>query len=117
LGIKDSQAQALQEFLAKDKTIYPEGTITGFFGVLTQKAVQRFQCQYNIVCSGAPFTNGYGMVGPRTRAKLNELYSGAPQTEEELIAQLQEQIRILQEKILQVTEQINQLLKQKGLTQ
>lgn len=117
LGVKDIQVQKLQEFLSKDKTVYPEGTITGYFGLLTKKAVQRFQCKYNLICSGAAFTNGYGMVGPRTRMKLNELYAGVSQTEEELTVQLQTQIKVLQEKILQLMEQINQLLKQKAIAQ
>jgi len=121
LGIKNSQVQALQELLAKDKTIYPEGVITGFYGILTQIAVQRFQCQYNIVCSGSPFTNGYGMVGPGTRAKLNELYAGTlqpttpalPQTEkEQLIEQLKAQIKALQEKIVELLNQLVQLLQE-----
>ncbi len=43
---------------------------TGYFGALTQKAVQAFQCDQAIVCSGAPGTTGYGAVGPRTRGVL-----------------------------------------------
>lgn len=112
LGIKDFQVEILQKFLSKDKTIYPEGQITGYFGPATQRAVQRFQCKYKILCSGSPFSNGYGMVGPTTRAKLNQLYKPS---QEELIALLKEQIKILQEKIAFLQNQINQLLKQKGL--
>jgi hypothetical protein len=73
LGLQGNDIRKLQEFLAKDKTIYPEARITGYFGLLTQAAIQRFQCKYNIVCSGTPASTGYGVVGPRTRAKLNEL--------------------------------------------
>jgi len=73
LGSQGNDVKKLQEFLAKDKTIYPEGKITGYFGLLTKKAVQRFQCKYNIVCSGAPYSTGYGAVGPKTREKLNVL--------------------------------------------
>ncbi len=46
---------------------------TGYFGLLTQAGVQKFQCSKGIVCSGSPYTNGYGSVGPRTRAALNSL--------------------------------------------
>lgn len=53
--------------------MYPEKLVTGYFGPLTLKAVQRFQTKYGIVSSGSPSTTGYGRVGPRTRAKLNEL--------------------------------------------
>ncbi len=72
-GSTGDDVRKLQEFLAKDKTIYPEGAVNGYFDVMTQRAVQRFQCKYNIVCSGAPQTTGYGAVGPKTMAKLNEL--------------------------------------------
>lgn len=61
----------LQQMLAKDTAVYPEGLTTGFFGPATLRAVQRFQEKYDIAKKGGP---GYGQVGPQTRAKLNELY-------------------------------------------
>lgn len=73
LGLKDGQVKTLQEFLAKDKALYPEGLVTGYYGKLTTLAVQKFQCKYEIVCSGTAEKTGYGLVGPKTRAKLNEL--------------------------------------------
>src|SRR3989304_8993450 len=45
----DGEVTKLQQFLAQDKTIYPEGLITGYFGSLTQKAVQRWQAKYSVV--------------------------------------------------------------------
>ena len=61
----------LQTFLkAQGTDIYPEGLITGYFGNLTKLAVQRFQEKYNIAKSG---DEGYGYVGPKTRAKINSL--------------------------------------------
>ncbi len=75
-GMKDSDVEKLQEFLVQDKSIYPEGIISGYYGELTVKAVQRFQCKYNIICQGTPETTGYGLVGPKTKAKLNEIYVG-----------------------------------------
>jgi peptidoglycan hydrolase-like protein with peptidoglycan-binding domain len=61
----------LQIFLKNQGTdIYPEGLVTGYFGTLTQKAVQRFQVKYNIAKSGDA---GYGYVGPKTREKINSL--------------------------------------------
>ena len=72
-GQTSEEVRALQEFLAKDPSIYPEGLATGFFGALTEKAVQRFQEKHSIVSSGALETTGYGRVGPKTRMKLNEL--------------------------------------------
>jgi len=44
--------------------------ITGYFGNLTKKAVQNFQEKYNLASQG---DYAYGYVGPKTRAKLNEL--------------------------------------------
>lgn len=73
LGESGSEVKTLQEFLSQTPEIYPERLITGYFGYLTRKAVQRFQCKYNIVCSGDEISTGYGIVGPKTRTKLNEL--------------------------------------------
>lgn len=71
-GSQGSDVRKLQEFLKKDPTTYPEGLVTGYYGALTEQAVQRFQKKYNIASVGIP---GYGTVGPKTRAKLNALMS------------------------------------------
>lgn len=60
--IRNSSGQTVQ--------VYPEGLITGFFGPLTEQAVERFQCALGIVCSGEPNTTGYGQVGPVTQAAM-----------------------------------------------
>lgn len=73
-GVTSSEVESLQTKLAKDKTVYPEGLTTGFFGSLTEKAVQRFQAKYGIVSSGTPATTGYGQVGPKTKAKIAEVF-------------------------------------------
>ena len=75
-GMKSADVKKLQEMLASDPSIYPEGIVSGFFGRLTKKAVQRFQEKYGIVSGGTPDTTGYGYVGPKTRAKLNEVFGG-----------------------------------------
>ena len=72
-GVRNNDVKSLQEFLAKDASLYPEGLITGYFGPLTKKAVQRFQCKYDIICDGDESTTGYGQVGPKTLQKLNQL--------------------------------------------
>ncbi len=70
-GDSGEGVRQLQIFLkAQGPEIYPEGLITGYFGSLTQKAVQRFQEKYGIAKAGDP---GYGYVGPMTRAKINAL--------------------------------------------
>ncbi len=75
-GTKGNDVTALQELLKKDPEIYPEGMITGYYGALTTLAVQRFQFKHGIVTSGDPESTGYGRVGPKTLAKLNEVYGG-----------------------------------------
>lgn len=69
-GDSGAQVSALQSFLAADTSIYPEGLVTGYYGELTTAAVQRYQCQNGIVCSGSVEATGYGRVGPSTLAKI-----------------------------------------------
>lgn len=75
-GSRGQNVTDLQTALKTDSSVYPEGLVTGFYGSLTTKAVQRFQAKYSIVSSGTPSTTGYGRVGPRTMAKLNEVFGG-----------------------------------------
>lgn len=70
IGVKNNQVTLLQQLLAKDPTLYPEGLVTGYFGSATTRAVGRFQVKYGITRPGNP---GYGQVGPLTRKKLNEI--------------------------------------------
>lgn len=46
------------------------GNETNMFGSLTEQAVGKFQIKYGIASPDDP---GFGFVGPKTRAKLNEL--------------------------------------------
>jgi peptidoglycan hydrolase-like protein with peptidoglycan-binding domain len=64
-GMTSEEVKILQEILATDPDIYPEGLITGMFGPLTEKAVKKFQQKFGI--------ESVGNVGPKTLAKLNEL--------------------------------------------
>lgn len=78
-GAKNLDVQRLQEFLNRHGFMVASqgpGSLdeeTQYFGLLTQKAVEKFQKTYGIVSSGSPATTGYGVAGPRTRAKLNSL--------------------------------------------
>lgn len=76
IGMTGADVSALQSFLARNSSIYPEGLVTGYFGSATQAAVQRFQAQYSIVSGGTPATTGYGRVGPRTIAAIGSACAG-----------------------------------------
>lgn len=75
-GSRGANVSNIQAFLASTPSFYPEGLITGYFGTLTQAAVQRFQAFYGIVSSGSPSSTGYGRVGPSTMTKMNALIAG-----------------------------------------
>ncbi|PIR84048.1 hypothetical protein COU18_01420 [Candidatus Kaiserbacteria bacterium CG10_big_fil_rev_8_21_14_0_10_51_14] len=79
-GSRGSDVTSLQQFLAADATLYPEGLVTGYYGSLTAAAVQRFQCRQNIVCEGDAASTGYGRVGPRTLAAVNAAMAGGAGT-------------------------------------
>lgn len=77
VGSTGSDVTELQTYLAKSASIYPSGLVTGYFGPLTQAAVQRFQAAQGIVSEGSPETTGYGRVGPTTMARINSLLGGS----------------------------------------
>jgi len=75
-GDSGSDVTRLQTFLrGTGDFTYPE--ITGYYGSVTEVAVQRFQARSGIVSSGDPSTTGYGVVGPKTRTALLNCTSGA----------------------------------------
>jgi len=83
-GLRGNDVKKLQEFLNSDPNtrisesgLGSPGQETNYYGFLTQVAVQNFQCKNGIVCSGSPDTNGYGVVGPKTREKMQEVSSGS----------------------------------------
>jgi peptidoglycan hydrolase-like protein with peptidoglycan-binding domain len=79
-GARGANVTNLQAFLASNPSFYPEGLVTGYYGPLTQAAVQRFQAYYGIVSSGSPSSTGYGRVGPSTLARMNALIAGGVST-------------------------------------
>ena len=78
VGSTGEDVRSLQEALATMPDVYPEGLVTGRYGALTKAAVGRFQMKYGVVSSESD--TGYGYMGPKTRAKLQEVFSGGMPT-------------------------------------
>jgi ABC-type transport system substrate-binding protein len=79
LGNKNTSVQKLQECLAQDPDVYPNGTISGNFGEETKKAVIAFQEKYKddiLVPNG--LSAGTGKVSASTIKKLNEICFTVP---------------------------------------
>ncbi len=70
-GNTSDDVRRLQTLLASDPSIYPGGQVTGYFGKLTRKAVENFQIKYKIA---KPGDEGFGIVGPKTRASLKTVF-------------------------------------------
>jgi len=109
IGMNNNQVKILQQYLSEDPNIY-QGPITGIYDKATVRAVELFQTKYNIVISGSPYATGYGLAGPATRAKLNQLYASTGQAlgggvvmdDSSLISQLQVQLRQLRLQLIQL---------------
>lgn len=69
-GYRGDAVRALQLFLISEGNL-SAGNDTGFFGQLTERAVQEWQAEHGVVSSGSPDTSGYGVVGPKTRATIS----------------------------------------------
>lgn len=67
-GMSGDDVRDLQELLAQDPSIYPEGLITGFFGPATERAMKKFQKKHGLEQAG--------IFGPRTRALIHKLFEG-----------------------------------------
>ncbi len=101
----------LQQMLSLDR--FYTGAITGYYDDATIKAVQAFQSKYNILQSGTPQTNGFGLSGPATRAKLNQIYATAPVTANAGVGtEIANQIRQLQAQLLNVLRNLGGLVGQ-----
>ncbi|MBI2100451.1 MAG: peptidoglycan-binding protein [Candidatus Vogelbacteria bacterium] len=64
-GTSDQEVRLLQALLATDPEIYPEGYQTGYFGLLTEKALKKLQKKAGLTETGE--------VDERTLWKINEL--------------------------------------------
>ena len=109
LSSRGNEVLELQNFLIQNGFLKLDAP-SSYFGPLTEKAVQQFQCQHLSICAGLPNTNGYGFVGPKTRAKINELLSKSTtgvsvvssSEEEKLATSLKEQIKFLEAQIAEL---------------
>jgi len=69
IGTQNNEVTKLQTFLRNTGDFsYPE--ITGYYGSVTAKAIQKYQCREMQICSGSMFSNGYGLAGPSTRRNM-----------------------------------------------
>ena len=119
VGMSSDNVKILQEMLKADADLSKDASITGYYGSETVAAVQKFQVKYGIVTQGSPETTGYGLAGPWTRAKLNQLYAnqsfavsssasgGNTLTRE----QIQAKIKELQAILISLLQQMIQVLK------
>ena len=73
-GARGTEVRELQKCLAGIPNVYPEKTISGYFGAKTRAAVIRFQEKYKQeILAPHGLRRGTGTVGASTRAKLNKL--------------------------------------------
>ncbi len=84
-GVSGDDVRSLQEFLAVDSHVYPENLITGYYGVLTEQAVRRFQTKHGI--------EPVGIAGPKTRARILALLAGDSDTAGTISDDLRERYR------------------------
>jgi len=52
VGSRSEEVKNLQEILKDDSTIYPEGLITGYFGLMTEKAIRKIQAKCGLPKTG-----------------------------------------------------------------
>jgi Putative peptidoglycan binding domain len=70
-GSTGSEVKSLQTFFTWAYSNFPQTDVTGYFGSITESAVEEWQSQHGVVSSGAPAaTTGWGSVGPKTRAAI-----------------------------------------------
>ncbi len=78
IGVQGDDVRDLQQYLATDSLLYPQGLVTGYYGALTAEAVRKFQIRHGI--------SAIGRVGPVTLAALNQLMAGGAPSSSPLAA-------------------------------
>lgn len=69
-GATNDSIRRVQKLLATDSEIYPDGTVSGFFGPKTQDAIRRFQARFGL--------DTVGVVGPSTKNILEAFMAAYP---------------------------------------
>ncbi|MCK9393353.1 MAG: ABC transporter substrate-binding protein [Candidatus Paceibacterota bacterium] len=88
-GDTGSEVKKLQECLARDKDIYPDGTTNGRFGDSTKAAVIAFQEKYaDEILKPSGLDKGTGKVMGATMEKLNSLCFTVPEVSNQLVIRL-----------------------------
>ncbi len=71
-GDKGDDVKELQRQLSMDASIFPPGSITGFFGPKTEEALKKFQRKFGIFSTGSTTT---GYFGPKSRSHFMSVCS------------------------------------------
>lgn len=69
-GLRGDDVLALQRYLG-DEGLLASDAQTGYFGALTEGALQKWQSTYKIATGGTPATTGWGTLGPRTMRMID----------------------------------------------
>lgn len=85
-GATGEQVRLLQQLLASDPALYPEGLVTGYYGPATAEAVKRLQSKLKL--------EQVGVVGPQTIARINEILAAAGVTTEIPVDLLRSRVKI-----------------------
>jgi len=113
LGSTGNEVSELQKCLAKDATVYSDGTVSGYFGNKTKTAVIKFQEKYRSeILTPNKLTSGNGKVLRSTRKKLNELCAASIQ---ETLALSFSLITVEQETLVDVANSLKEQWKEIGV--
>lgn len=112
-GVSGNDVKALQEILTSSGD-YTYGEITGYYGEATVKAVEKYQCRMNIVCTGNDATTGFGVVGPTTRSMLSG-NAGASVSTFDTSQYSEVELATLKEKLIEQIRVLIAELKAKGV--
>ncbi len=80
-GASHSDVLVLKKFLIEQGLLQKDFFSTiQTYDAATQRAVEEYQKQNNLVLQGSPYTTGFGAVGPKTRERINELITAKTAT-------------------------------------